>query len=125
MGRVVEVGLAERPLDPAKLEELLVGFEERLRKGVERRLRRRLRSMSILVKAELLEGGRRLQLWVEAEAAGRLIAPFSYEEVLAEAIDEAARWLEERLRARRDEAAGREAAGAGRGGGVADSGDGA
>jgi hypothetical protein len=94
------VGLEERPLSEEELVELLEEFEEWLRKGVVKRLRRRLEQLDLVVEAELLEGGRRLRLRVDARAAGRLIAPFSYDEVLAEAIDEAARWLEQRLRSR-------------------------
>jgi len=112
--REAVVGLEERPISVDEVEALLEGFEERIRRYLRRRLGRRLEELEIVVDAELLDGGRRLLLRVDARAAGRLIAPFSYDEVLAEAIDEAARWLERRLRGRRGaEKGGEEATGAG------------
>ena len=113
MAREVRVGLSERPLGEEELALLLEGFEERLRRAVARRLGRRLEELEVLVDAVLEDGGRRLRVRVEARAAGRLIAPFSYDEVLAEAIDEAARWLEQRLRERGVAEGGGEAGGAG------------
>jgi len=99
--REAVVGLGESPLGVEEAAALLEEFEERLWRHLRRRLGRRLEELEVVAGAELLEGGRRLRVWVDARAAGRLIAPFSYDEVLAEAIDEAARWLERRLRERR------------------------
>jgi len=110
MPREVDVGLREAPLTPEELEHLLSGFEDRIRRVLRRRLGRRLEELEIVIQAELTGGGRGLRVRVDARARGRQIAPFSYDEVLAEAIDEAARWLEEALRSRRDAAEGREAA---------------
>ncbi len=109
MPREVDVGLQEAPLTPEELERLLTGFEERIRRALRRRLGRRLEELEILVEAVLLEGGRGLRVRVDARARGRQIAPLSYDEVLAEAIDEAARWLEEALRSRRDAGESKEA----------------
>jgi len=126
LARAVDVGLGERPLTPEELEELLEGFERRLLRALRRRLGRRLEELDVVVEAELSPDGRSLRVRVDARAAGRLIAPLSYDEVLAEAIDEAGRWLQERLLQRRAaEDVGGGAAGAGGGGGHAGSGDGA
>lgn len=125
MARETVVGLEERPLGLEELEALLEGFEERLRRRLRRALGRRLEELELVVEAELAEDGRRLRIRVDARAAGRLIAPFSYDEVLAEAIDEAAEWLERRLRSRGPQEGGGAPPGAGRGGGVANSGHGA
>lgn len=125
MGRVVEVGLSERPLSVEELEELLVGFERRVLGFLRRRLGRRLEDLELVVDAELSPDGRRLSLRVEARAVGRLIAPLSYDEVLAEAIEEAGRWLQERLLRRGGVGEGGEGAvGAGGGGGYSGGGDG-
>ena len=99
--REVDVGLGEAPLSPEELEELLEGFEERILSYLRKRLGRRLDELDLVVEASLSEGGRRLSLRVDLRAAGRLIAPFSYDEVLAEAVEEAGGWLQEQLRKRR------------------------
>ena len=113
-------------MSPDELEELLAGFEERLLAHLGRRLGRRLRGLSVIVGASLEDGGRRLELRVEVSAEGRQIAPLSYEELLAEAIEEAAGWLEARLKKRGGGGAGGGgAAGASGRGRLTGSGDGA
>ena len=97
----VRVGLGENPLTPGELEEILAGFEQVLVRTLRRLLGRRLDYYHLIVEAQLSPDGRSLEVSVDLTAAGRQIAPASYEEVLAEAIDEAARWLEARLRERR------------------------
>ncbi len=97
--RVVDIGLRLSGIDEAVLEELLVGFEERIRRGIEERVGRRLDEMEIIVEADY-GGGGELTVKVDVRVTGRLIAPLSYDEVVAEAIEEAAEWLERQLRAR-------------------------
>ena len=108
--RIVNVGLAEKPIDMEELEELLTIFEEKLRSRIEEALGRRLEELDLVVKADVEEGGL-LSVNVDVRATGRFIAPLSYDEVLAEAIDEAAKWLEERLRSRRASGEGKETSG--------------
>ena len=100
MARIVRVGLESKPLTVEEAELLLTEFERVLRETLEDRLGRRLEHLDVVVEAELSPNGRELRLSVDVRAAGRLIAPPSYDEVVAEAIDAAARWLERRLRAR-------------------------
>jgi hypothetical protein len=100
LARIVRVGLESKPLTLEELESLLLGFERVLRETLEDRLGRRLEHLDIVVQADLSPDGRELRLSVDVRATGRLIAPLSYDEVVAEAIDAAARWLERRLRAR-------------------------
>jgi ribosome-associated translation inhibitor RaiA len=96
----VRVGLEFKPLTLEEVEELLSGFEQVLRESLEEKLGRRLESLDVIVEAELSPDGKELNLSVDVRATGRLIAPLSYDEVVAEAIDAAARWLERKLRAR-------------------------
>jgi len=100
MPRVVSVGLDAKPLTPEELEGLLAGVEKIVSRRLEKTLRRRLEELDIIVEGELSPDGRSLRVYIDVRVTGRLIAPLSYDEVVAEAIDEAARWLEERLRAR-------------------------
>jgi len=100
MPRVVSVGLDAKPLTLEEFEELLAGVERIVSTRLEKTLRRRLEELDIIVEGELSPDGRSLRVYIDVRVAGRLIAPLSYDEVVAEAIDEAARWLEERLRAR-------------------------
>jgi hypothetical protein len=110
MPREVDVGLSEEPLDSEEALALLEMFEERLVRVLRKKLGRRLQDLDLVIEAELDEGGRRLSLRVDLRAAGRLIAPVSYDEVVAEAIDEAARWLQEQLLRRRGAKGGSEEA---------------
>ena len=96
--RVVELGIAGK-ITPEEFEELLLEFERIVRRGIEQRLRRRLDELEVIVEGEIEENGK-LNVRVDVRASGRVIAPLSYEEVLAEAIEEAARWLEAELRSR-------------------------
>lgn len=96
--RVVELGIAGK-IAPEEFEELLLEFERIVRRGIEQRLRRRLDELEVIVEGEIEENGK-LNVRVDVRASGRVIAPLSYEEVLAEAIEEAARWLEAELRSR-------------------------
>jgi len=98
--RVIDVGLSRKPLTPEEVEDLLLGFERVLREFLEERLGRRLEHLDITVEAEVSPDGKSLRVAVDVRATGRLIAPLSYDEVVAEAIDAAARWLEHRLRSR-------------------------
>ncbi|ALL02031.1 hypothetical protein Pyrde_1988 [Pyrodictium delaneyi] len=100
MPRIVSVGLEEKPLTPEELEKLLAGVERIVSKHLERVLRRRLEELDLIVEGELSPDGKSLRINIDVRVTGRLIAPLSYDEVVAEAIDEAARWLEEQLRAR-------------------------
>ena len=125
MPRVVHVGLSGVRLSEELLGELLSGFEERIREHLRRRLRRRIDEFDIVVRGEY--DGEKLDVLVDVRVVGKVIAPISYEEVLAEAIEEAGRWLEEQLRRVCGEAetrGGEDKAG-GRRDGDADSGNGA
>lgn len=99
--RVVHVGLSGVRLTEETLGALLSGFEERIREYLRRRLRRRIDEFEIVVSGEY--DGEKLDVTVDVRVVGRVIAPISYEEVLAEAIEEAGRWLEEQLRRVRGE----------------------
>ncbi len=125
MPRVVEVGLRGARLDEETLTRLLEGVEERIRRVLRERLRRRIDEFEIVVRGEY--DGERLDLLVDVRVVGRVIGPLSYEEVIAEAVEEAGRWLEEQLRSLRGgaEASRGEGEEGGRGDGDADSGDGA
>ena len=125
MPRVVHVGLSGVRLSEELLGELLSGFEERIREHLRRRLRRRIDEFDIVVRGEY--DGEKLDVLVDVRVVGKVIAPISYEEVLAEAIEEAGRWLEEQLRRVRGEAeiGGGEDKAGGRGDGDADSSNGA
>ena len=101
MPRVVHVGLSGVRLTEERLAELLSGFEERIREHLRQRLRRRIDEFDIVVKGEY--DGEKLDVLVDVRVVGRVIAPISYEEVLAEAIEEAGRWLEDQLRRVRGE----------------------
>ena len=102
MGRkYTEVGLSEKPLTLEELESLLVIFESRILSYIRRRLGRRVEDLGLVINAELSEEGRVLRLTVDVRASGRQIAPISYDEVLAEAIEDAARKLESELKKRR------------------------
>lgn len=105
--RVVELGIAGK-ITPEEFEELLLEFERIVRRGIEQRLRRRLDELEVIVEGEIEENGK-LNVRVDVRASGRVIAPLSYEEVLAEAIEEAARWLEAELRSRVAERESKEA----------------
>jgi len=96
--RIVEIGVRGR-VSEELLEELLAGFEEVLRRSITERLKRRLRELDIIVQGEIEEDGT-LRVRVDVSARGLPIPPLSYDEVLAEAIKEAERWLESELRAR-------------------------
>lgn len=113
MARVVSVGLEKKPLSPEELERLLSGVERVIAEALERRLRRRLDEMDVIVEGELSPNGRSLKVYIDVRVTGRLIAPLSYDEVVAEAIDEAGRWLYEQLRSRAAEGEDEEDAGAG------------
>ncbi|MET1101417.1 MAG: DUF3194 domain-containing protein [Pyrodictiaceae archaeon] len=98
--KFVDVKLRLKPLSVEEAEDILVGLEERIRSFLVKKLRRRLDELDIIVKADY-EGGE-LTVNVDVRVVGRVIAPLSYDEVVAEAIDEAARWLEAKLRSRLD-----------------------
>ncbi len=108
MARVVEIGFSRHPLSLDELEELLVEFEERIRSSIRKKLKRRIDELEIVVEADIASDGT-LTVRVDTRVTGRFIAPYSYDEVVAEAIDEAASWLEERLRERVAAKASREA----------------
>ena len=99
--KYVEIGLKEK-ISLKDLEELLEGFEERIRRNLEKRARRRLEELDILVKADYRDG--EFTVEVDIRAIGRLVAPFSYDELLAEALSDASTWLERKLRERVQEA---------------------
>jgi ribosome-associated translation inhibitor RaiA len=99
--KYAEVGLSEKPLTLEELESLLVMFESRILDYIRRRLGRRVEDLDLVINAELSEEGRVLRLTVDVRASGRQIAPISYDEVLAEAIEDAARQLESELKKRR------------------------
>ena len=105
--RVVELGIAGK-LTSEELEELLLEFEKIIRRDIEQKLRRRLDELEVIVEGEIEEDGK-LNVRVDVRATGRVIAPLSYEEVLAEAIEKAARWLETELRSRVARREGKEA----------------
>ncbi len=96
MPRVIEVGLRGRRIGEEELTQLLEGFEKRIRSYLRSRLRRRIDEFSIIVSGTYREGG--LDLTVDVRVVGKSIGPLSYEEVIAEAIEEAGKWLEGRLR---------------------------
>ncbi len=100
MPRAIVVGLDRKPLSEEEAEQLLLEFESKLREYLEERLGRRLESLDVIVEGELSPDGREFRVSVDVRATGRLIAPLSYDEVVAEAIDAAARWLERKLRSR-------------------------
>ncbi|BEP18477.1 hypothetical protein PYJP_18290 [Pyrofollis japonicus] len=100
MPKTISVGLEENPINEDELEEILVELEKRIRSVLEDKLRRRLDELEIIISGELRRGGRELDIVVDVKATGRVVAPFSYDEVIAEAIDGAVKWLEERLRMR-------------------------
>ena len=100
MPRTISVGLEQRPLGEDELEELLMELEKRIRRKIESRVRRRLDELEIIITADLKKQGRELDLAVDVKATGRVIAPLSYDEIIAEAIDEAVAWLAKRLRER-------------------------
>ncbi|ABM80436.1 hypothetical protein [Hyperthermus butylicus] len=100
MPRVIDVGLGKKPLSLEELEEILGEVERMLSRELEERLGRRLEELDIVVEGVLSPDGRNLQILIDVRATGRLIAPLSYDEVVAEAIDAAAKWLERRLRSR-------------------------
>lgn len=100
MPKTISIGLGEHPLRSEELEEILIGLEKRIREGVEKRLRRRLDELEIVITADLKNGGRELDIAVDVKATGRVVAPLSYDEIVAEAIDEAVEWLAKRLQER-------------------------
>lgn len=100
MPKTINIGLEDQPLRSEELEDILVGLEERIREGIEKRLRRRLDEFEIVITADLKNGGKRLDIVVDVKATGRVVAPLSYDEIIAESIDEAVEWLAERLRKR-------------------------
>ncbi len=97
--RVVELGLRGVRLSEEELEELLAEFEERVRGFIEERAGKRVDELEVVIEGEYREGVG-LDVRVDVRVTGRLIAPYTYDELVAEAIEEAARWLERRLRAR-------------------------
>ena len=97
MPRVVEIGFSKRPIPLDQLEDLLVEFEERIRKYLRSRVGRRIDELDIIVEADI-SGDNTLTIKVDARVTGRFIAPYTYDEILAEAIEEAGKWLEEQLR---------------------------
>ncbi len=98
MARIVRVGLEEgAKIEPSTLEELLVEFEERIRKAIVSKTKRRLESLDILIKATYKDR-KELLIEVDIRAGGKLIAPLSYDELLAEALSEAGAWLEREIR---------------------------
>ncbi|WP_167827764.1 hypothetical protein [Pyrolobus fumarii] len=99
MPRVINVGLERIKLNEDILAELMAGVEERIRSYLRRKLRRRVDEFEIIVRGEYK--GDELDVLVDVRVVGKAIGPISYEEVIAEAIEEAGRWLEERLRALR------------------------
>jgi len=107
MARVISVRLEEHPLSDEELEQLLLELERRVRSAIERRLRRRLDELDIVITADLKNGGRGLDLLVDVRAVGRIVAPMSYDEIVAEAIDEAVNWLAETLHSRRAQKSGK------------------
>lgn len=107
--RVVELGIAGK-IASEELEELLLEFERIIRRDIEQRLRRRLDELEVIVEGEIEENGK-LNVRVDVRASGRVIAPLSYEEVLAEAIEKATRWLEAELRSRVAKRESKEASG--------------
>lgn len=98
--KTISVGLEHSPLSEDELEELLVELEKHIRRGIENRVKRRLDELEIVITADLKKQGRELDLAVDVKATGRVIAPLSYDEIIAEAIDEAVAWLAKRLRER-------------------------
>lgn len=96
MPRVIEVGLSARRVSEEELAALLEEFEERIRSHLRRRLRRRIDEFDIVVLGHYHDGV--LDLTVDVRVVGKSIGPLSYEEVIAEAIEEAGQWLESRLR---------------------------
>jgi len=105
--RVIELGIAGK-ITSEELEELLLEFEKLIRKAIWQRLRRRLDELEVVVEGEIEDNGG-LNVRVDVRISGRVIAPLSYEEVLAEAIEKAARWLEAELRSRVAKREGKEA----------------
>lgn len=98
MARIVRVGLEKgAKIEPSTLEELLVEFEERIRKAIVSKTKRRLESLDILIKATYKDR-KELLIEVDIRAGGKLIAPLSYDELLAEALSEAGAWLEREIR---------------------------
>ncbi len=98
--KYAEVGLSKRPLTLEELEDLLVMFESRILGYIRKKLGRRVEDLDLVINAELFEEGRVLRLTVNIRALGRQIAPISYDEVLAEAIEDAAKYLESELKKR-------------------------
>jgi hypothetical protein len=97
--RVVDIGLRGVRLSAEEVEELISVFEERVRRRIEEVAGRRIDELEVVVEAEYA-GSEGLSLRVDVRVTGRLIAPLSYDELVAEAIEEAAAWLERELRAR-------------------------
>jgi len=107
--RVIELGIAGK-ITSEELEELLLEFEKLIRKAIWQRLRRRLDELEVVVEGEIEDNGG-LNVRVDVRISGRVIAPLSYEEVLAEAIEKATRWLEAELRSRVAKRESKEASG--------------
>ena len=96
--KYVEIGLQDK-IDSGMLEEVLSGFEDRIRGFIESKARRRIDELELVIDAEYTSSSG-LVIRVDAKISGRLIAPLSYDELLAEALDYAGEWLEEELRRR-------------------------
>jgi hypothetical protein len=102
VARDIVVGLSDNPLSQDELEELLLDVERTVRDHIRKVAGRRVDELDIIVLGDLLDGGTRLRVLVDVRVVGRHIAPLSYDELLAEAIDAASRKLHELLRARRE-----------------------
>ncbi len=108
MPKTISVGLEHSPLSEDELEEILVELEKHIRREIENRVKRRLDELEIIITADLKKQGRELDLAVDVKATGRVIAPLSYDEIIAEAINEAVTWLAKRLRERGAKRSGEE-----------------
>ena len=97
MPKYVKIGFSEKPIPLDELEPLLTEFEERIRRYIRSKVGRRIDELEIIVEASIDEDNT-LTVKVDASITGRFIAPYSYDEVLAEAIEEAGNWLESKLR---------------------------
>ena len=94
------IGLGRCPINTDELEILGVKLEEIIRLKLRKKLRRRVEDLFITINLVTEEHGRKLSVRIDVYVSGKQIAPLTYDEVVAEAISEATKWLADYLRNR-------------------------
>ncbi len=100
MSQALSIGLNECPFTTDELEALGVKLEEVIRFKLREKLRRRIEDLFITINLITEEHGRKLSVKIDVFVSGKQIAPLTYDEIVAEAISEATKWLADYLRDR-------------------------